>query len=79
MIPSVPVSQQGSSKRRFLQDPHSNLCQTTAAEGHPDVILADDALVAATLAFERLKAQRSRAEIVIDVWRSLEASRRKVN
>jgi hypothetical protein len=47
------------------------------AEAHPDVIGADDALVAATLDFESLKARRSRAEIVIDVWRSVEASRRK--
>jgi hypothetical protein len=48
------------------------------AEAHPDVIGADDALIAATLDFESLKARRSRAEIVIDVWRSVEASRRKV-
>ena len=49
-----------------------------AAEAHTDVIGADDALVAATLAFEALKARRSRAEILIDVWRSVEASRRRV-
>ncbi len=47
------------------------------AEGHKDVIDADDAYVAATLAFESLKARRSRAEILIDVWRSVEASRRR--
>jgi sugar/nucleoside kinase (ribokinase family) len=49
-----------------------------AAEAHIDVIGADDALVAATLAFESLKARRGRAEILIDVWRSIEASRRRV-
>jgi len=47
------------------------------AEGHGDVIEADDTLIEATLNFERLKAQRSRAELVIDVWRTCEASRRK--
>jgi hypothetical protein len=48
-----------------------------AAEAHGDVIDADKDYVAATLDFETLKARRSRAEIVIDVWRTLEASRRK--
>lgn len=47
------------------------------AEGHKDTIEADDAYIAATLAFEGLKARRSRAEILIDVWRSVEASRRR--
>lgn len=46
-------------------------------EGHPDVIEADTNLCQATLEFETLKARRSRAEIVIDVWRSCEASRRR--
>lgn len=47
------------------------------AEGHGEVIGADDALVAATLEFETLRARRQRAEILIDVWRSVESSRRK--
>jgi hypothetical protein len=47
------------------------------AETHPEVIAADDALVTTTQKFETLKARRQRAEIVIEVWRSLEASRRK--
>lgn len=48
-----------------------------AAEVSGEAIEADDALIDATLVFEGLKAKRSRAEIVIDIWRSLEASRRK--
>ena len=48
-----------------------------AAEGAQDVLTADDALIAATLAFERLRARRGRAEILIEVWRSVNASRRK--
>jgi len=47
------------------------------AEIHADVTAADDELIRATVEFEALRAKRQRAEIVIDVWRSLEASRRK--
>jgi hypothetical protein len=47
------------------------------AETHLEVTAADDELIRATLEFEALRAKRQRAEIVIDVWRSLEASRRK--
>lgn len=49
----------------------------SASEVHKDVIEADDELIRATLEFESLRAKRQRAEIVIDVWRSIEASRRK--
>ena len=49
-----------------------------SAEADSEVLAADDALVSATLAFESLKARRGRAELVIDVWRTLEASRRRV-
>ena len=38
----------------------------------------EDDYIAAIQAYERLKAWRQRAEIVIDVYRTLEASRRKV-
>lgn len=48
------------------------------AEGDAAVIAGDDALIAATVTFETLKARRSRAEILIDVYRTLEASRRKL-
>lgn len=47
------------------------------AENHADVIEADEGLCQATEYFETLKAKRSRAEIVIDVWRSINASLRK--
>jgi hypothetical protein len=63
--------------RLFVSAEGSVEMRKAAAEGHSDVILADDALVAATLEYETLKARRSRAEIVIDVFRTLEASRRK--
>jgi hypothetical protein len=47
------------------------------AETHPEVGQADDDLVEAITVFERLKAKRERAVTVIDVFRTLEASRRK--
>jgi hypothetical protein len=47
------------------------------AENHPEVIAADEALIGWTLDFEKLKAKRQRAELLIDVWRSVESSRRK--
>jgi hypothetical protein len=47
------------------------------AEGHADVVAADESLCASTLTFETLKAKRSRAEIIIEVWRSVNASQRK--
>lgn len=47
------------------------------AETHQEVITADDDYIKATLEFEALKARRSRAEILMDVWRTLEASRRR--
>jgi hypothetical protein len=48
------------------------------AEASGDAQTADDAYIAATLTFERLRVLRQRAELLIDVWRSLEASRRKI-
>jgi hypothetical protein len=49
----------------------------SAAETHDDVIAADDELLRATLEYESLRAKRQRAELLIDVFRTVEASRRK--
>ena len=48
------------------------------AEIHDDTQAADDAYISALRAFEALKAKRQRAELYIDVFRTLEASRRRV-
>jgi hypothetical protein len=61
----------------FLSGSGSVEARKAEAEGHGEVITVDDALVEATVTFETLKARRSRAEILIDVYRTLEASRRK--
>ena len=63
--------------RVFVTETGSVEARKAAAEVHKDVIEADDGYVAATLEYETVKARRSRAEIVIDVFRTLEASRRK--
>jgi hypothetical protein len=63
--------------RVFVTQEGSVEARKAAAEVHKDVIEADDTYIAATLEYETIKARRSRAEIVIDVWRSIEASRRK--
>jgi hypothetical protein len=47
------------------------------AETHPEVGQADDELIEAITVYERLRAKRDRAEVVIDVFRTLEASRRR--
>lgn len=47
------------------------------AECHQDAVEADSDYVLRVGAFETLKAKRQRAELVIEVFRTLEASRRK--
>jgi hypothetical protein len=47
------------------------------AEVAPETETADDAYCMCVKAYESLKARRQRAELVLEIWRSLEASRRK--
>ena len=63
--------------RVFVEQEGSAELRKAKAECHTDVEDADKFLVEAILYLEGLKAKRSRAEIVIDVWRSLNASQRK--
>jgi hypothetical protein len=63
--------------RVFVNEEGAIELRKAKAEANGDVVDADKDYVAAMLDFETLKARRSRAEIVIDVWRTLEASRRK--
>jgi len=48
------------------------------AEIDESVTESDDRYIECVKIFETLKARRERAEIVIDVWRSINAARRKV-
>ena len=63
--------------RVFVGEEGSIELRKAKAEAHEDVILADDALVAATVAYERLRAARGTADILIEAFRTVEASRRK--
>jgi hypothetical protein len=63
--------------RVFLQEEGTNEVRKMKAEVNAEVDEADKYLVEATLYLEGLKAKRSRAELLIDVFRTLEASRRK--
>lgn len=63
--------------RVFITEEGSNEVRKAKAECNADVEEADKYLVEAVLYLEGLKAKRSRAEIVIDVWRSINASQRK--
>jgi hypothetical protein len=63
--------------RIFMTGDGSIEARKMAAETHTEVIEADEELLRATLGYESLRAKRQRAEIVIDVWRSCEASRRR--
>lgn len=63
--------------RLFLTGEGSVEARKASAEASPEALAADDEYIDALKEFEALKAKRERAEIVIDVWRTLEASRRK--
>jgi hypothetical protein len=64
--------------RVFVGEEGSVDARKAKAEGHGDVIGADEAYVEAVVMFERLKASRETADILIDAFRTVEASRRKL-
>lgn len=47
------------------------------AEVHEDVQRAESERADAILAYEKIKARRTTEALVVDVWRSIEASRRQ--
>lgn len=63
--------------RVFIGEDGSIDVRKSKAEGHKDVMAADELYVQATLEFEALKASRETADILIDAFRTVEASRRK--
>ena len=63
--------------RVFLASDGTVAERQAMAEVHPDSEKADDIYVATIAAVETLKARRQRADIIIEVWRSLNANRRK--
>jgi hypothetical protein len=63
--------------RVFVGEEGSVDLRKAKTEGHADVIAADDSLIEATVAFERLRASRETADMRIEATRTVEASRRK--
>ena len=63
--------------RVFLTSEGSVAVRQAKAEVHEDVGEADDRYIKTIELYEVVKARRERAELVIEVWRSLNANRRK--
>ena len=63
--------------RIFITESGTVAERQAKADIHPEVGQADDDLVEAITVYERIKAKRERASVVIDVWRSLNASLRR--
>lgn len=63
--------------RIFLTTDGTVAERNAQSETHPEVTAEDEAYCVTMKVYETMKAKRERAELVIDVWRTLEASRRK--
>lgn len=48
-----------------------------AVERHEKVVSAEERRLAAVLAFEKIKAERETKQLIVEVWRSVEATRRR--
>jgi hypothetical protein len=65
--------------RVFLSEEGTVAERQAEAEVSEDTQAADDAYISALGKFEALKAKRQRGELIVDVFRTLEASRRRVS
>jgi uncharacterized membrane protein YkoI len=75
-LESCDIRRKRVRARVFLESEGTVAERNAEAETHCDTEAADDAYASALLRKETLKAKRQRAELVIDLWRTLEASRR---
>jgi hypothetical protein len=76
-LESCEIRRKRVRARVFIESEGTVAERNAEAEVHPDTEASDDAFASALLRKEQLKAKRQRAELVIDLWRTLEASRRK--
>lgn len=76
-LESCDIRRKRVRARVFIESEGTVAERNAEAEVNPDTEAADDAYASALLRKETLKAKRQRAELVIDLWRTLEASRRK--
>ena len=77
-LESAEILRKRVRARAWLDADGTGAERTAEAEVADDTQAADDAYIAAKVAYEKLKARRERAALLIDTWRSLEASRRRV-
>ena len=77
-LESAEILRKRVRARAFIEADGTAGERTAEAETADDTQAADDAYVAAKLEFEKLKAHRERGEMLVDIFRTLEASRRRV-
>jgi hypothetical protein len=77
-LESAQILQKRVRARLFLSADGSVAERNAEAEISDEAQAADDAYISAKLVFEKIKAHRERGELMIDVFRTLEASRRRV-
>ena len=77
-VESAEIACKRSRARVFLTSEGNIEMRKAKAETDATVIAADEHYLKCLVVFEKCKARRQRAEIFLDVWRSVEASRRKV-
>jgi alpha-galactosidase len=76
-VERLEIVRKRARARIFLTSEGTVETRKAQAETHADVCTEDDRYIDAMRIYETLRAKRERAEILIDVWRSLESSRRK--
>ena len=75
-LESAEILRKRVRARHFLTGEGTVTERQAEAEIHDETQAADDAYISALGKFESLKAKRQRGDLIIDVWRSLESSRR---
>lgn len=76
-LEKAAILQKRVRSRVFLVADGSVEQRKAIAETSGETAEADDRYIACVKAFETIKARRQRAELVIDIYRTLEASRRR--
>lgn len=61
----------------FIEANGSVELRKAVADSSTRVVRAEEELVMAILAYEKIKAKRATQELVVEVWRSLNANRRQ--
>ena len=76
-LEKAAILQKRVRARAFLEASGSVEQRKAMAETALDTVAADDTYCASVKAYETIRAKRQRAELVVEVWRSLNANRRQ--